>query len=205
MSLVFATVALGTLGALIYKNNIEETPGVSIVSNMNNKKYKVVPGNDRQSAADTLATLEIKTNNFIKKASVMFPNDPHIQKLKSGWSGKISEIPMSDTIAYALGKEDVFICLRDERGKIQDIDDLFFVLLHELSHVSNSSYGHDDNFWKNFRRTLEIADKTGDLPYKNYDTFPTVVCGKSISSSPMTCVVEGTCRSEIHPLRPSNK
>ena len=202
MSFAFASIALGTLGALIYKNSTEETTNIGVISNVNGKEYKVIPSGDRQGAADMLATLEHKARDFMKRAASMFPSDHHISRLASNWTGRLSEIPQSDTIAYALEKKDIFICVRDSRGVIQDVNDLFFVLLHELSHIQNDTYGHGEDFWKNFKRTLEIANKLGCLPYKNYDKYSVTVCGKTISSNPMSCVQNGECFSELRPLRP---
>ena len=131
MSFVFASVALGTLGALIYKDRLQ-TNTVEVKSNANGKTYKVLNTGNVEEAADTLATLENKARTFIDKASRAFPEDKQVKRVIKYWTGTLGEIPQSDTIAYALEKKDVFICVRDSTGKIQDIDDLFFVLLHEL-------------------------------------------------------------------------
>ena len=205
MSFVFATVALGTLGALIYKDKVDDNT-VDVKSSINGKTYKVLNSGDTLAAADTLAVLENKARDFVAKASKSYPTDSQIRRITKYWTGTLSEIPQSDTIAYALEKKDVFICVRDSAGNVQDIDDLFFVLLHELSHIQNDTYGHDDKFWNQFKKTLEIANKLGCLPYKDYDNYHVTVCGKVISSNPMTCVAKGECFSElkkIKPLRPS--
>ena len=197
MAFVIAAALTG-LGALAYMNSTRTRTTV-VVSRVNGKKYNVVPSEDMQSAADTLAVLETRAKDFIRKVSEAFPND----SLKvSRWSGTISEIRGEGTIAYALDKTDIYMCIRDSNGVIQDIDDLFFVLLHELSHVSNKTYGHGDDFWKQFKRTLEIASHLGALSYKNYDKYHVDVCGKTISSNPMTCVMKKECFSELRPLRP---
>ncbi|AGE57417.1 hypothetical protein PBCVNEJV4_600L [Paramecium bursaria Chlorella virus NE-JV-4] len=202
MSIVFATVALGTIGALIYKDNVVDN-SIDVKSSVNGKTYKVLNTGDIIAAADTLAVLENKARDFVDKASKAYPSETQIKRIMKYWTGTLSEIPQSETIAYALEKKDVFICVRDSAGNIQDIDDLFFVLLHELSHIQNDTYGHDDKFWKQFKKTLEIANKLGSLPYKDYDNYNVMVCGKVISSNPMTCVSRGECFSEIlKPIRP---
>jgi len=201
MAFVFATVALGTLGALVYKDKIVDNT-IEVQSDINGKTYKVLNYGDTVSAANTLAILDNKARDFIDKASAAYPTDAHIKRITSNWTGTLGEIPQTDTIAYALEKKDIFICVRDSTGTIQNIDDLFFVLLHELSHIQNDTYGHDDKFWKQFKRTLEIANKTGCLPYKDYDNYHVMVCGKVISSNPMTCVSRGECFSELKPIRP---
>ena len=202
MSLVFTSIALGTLGELIFKENIEKSAKIDVVSAVNNKKYAVIQKGNYVEAADMLASLEDKARAFIAAAAARYPNDKTIKRIQKYWTGTISEIPQSETIAYALDKRDLFMCVRDNAGNVQQLDDLLFVLLHELSHIMNSTYGHDAPFWKQFKRTLEMANKLGYLPYKNYDDYSVTVCGKQINANPSTCVYNGQCESELTPIRP---
>ena len=201
MSFVFSSIALTTLGALIFKDSLEKSADVQVISNVNGKKYAVLPSGDTAAAADMLATLEDKTREFFAAAVNKYPKDSTIKKIQKQF-GSLTEIPQSDTIAYTLDKKDLFICLRDKAGNFQDIDDLFFVLLHELAHVTNSSYGHDEKFWKQFKKILEMAVELEFLPYKNYENYSVVVCGKTINSNPSSCVYQGSCESELTPIRP---
>jgi hypothetical protein len=206
MVAVFTAISLTTLGALIFKENIEKSAKIDVVSAVNNKKYAVIQTGDYVAAADMLASLEDKARAFIAAASEKYPNDNTIKRIQKYWTGTISEIPQSDTIAYALEKRDLFMCVRDNAGNVQQLDDLLFVLLHELSHIMNTSYGHDAHFWKQFKRTLEMANKLGYLPYVNYDDYSVQVCGKTINANPATCVFNGQCESELSdltPIRPS--
>jgi len=195
----FATIALGTLGALIFRNHIENA---EVVSPINNKKYRVLKRENYIDAANTLAVLEDRARMFIIEATAKYPDDVTLKRIQKYWTGTISEIPQSETIAYALEKKDLFMCVRDDNGNIQNTDDLLFVLLHELSHIMNSSYGHDERFWKQFKKVLEMANDLGYLPYENYDQKSVKVCGKTITSNPATCVFNGTCVSELKPIRP---
>jgi hypothetical protein len=202
MAAVFTAISLTTLGALIFKDNVEKSGKIDVISSVNNKKYSVIKTGDYTAAADMLASLEDKARAFIAAASVKYPNDTTIKRIQKYWTGSLTEIPQSDTIAYALDKKDLFICVRDNAGNIQQLNDLLFVLLHELSHIQNISYGHDAPFWKQFKRTLEMANKLGYLPYVNYDQYSVTVCGKTINANPATCVFNGSCDSELAPLRP---
>jgi hypothetical protein len=195
----FVAIALGTLGALVYKNR---TPEESVVSLVNGRKYSVVKTGDYRSAADQLARLEDKARAFIEAATTAYPDDRNVRRIQKHWTGTISEIPQTETIAYAIEKKELYMCVRDAKGEVQSLDDLLFVLLHELSHIMNETYGHGDDFWKQFKKTLEMANKLGYLPYKDYDSYSVKVCGKQISSNPMTCVNRGECYSELKPIRP---
>ena len=202
MAAVFTSIALTTLGALVFKDTLEKSEKIDVISSVNNKTYAVVRTGDYVAAADMLASLEDKARNFIAAASAKYPNDLTIKRIQKYWTGTISEIPQSETIAYALEKKDLFMCIRDNAGNVQQLDDLLFVLLHELSHIQNITYGHDASFWKQFKRTLEMANKLGYLEYKNYDDYSVQVCGKQINANPATCVFNGSCDSELAPLRP---
>jgi hypothetical protein len=170
---------------------------------VNGKTYHVIPSGNIQKAADTLALLENHAKDFLGKIDASMYDDTTFFKKTSRWSGTISEIPISsESIAYSLDKTDIFMCIRDQDGHIHEFDDLFFVLLHEIAHTQNDTYGHDDGFWKVFKQLLELANKVGALRFKNYDRQSVVVCGKRIESNPMSCVVERECFSELRPIRP---
>lgn len=205
MAAVFTIISLSTLGALVFKENMDKSGKIDVMSTVNNKKYAVIRTGNYVAAADMLASLEDKAREFIAAASAKYPADKTIKRIQKYWTGTISEIPQSETIAYALEKRDLFMCVRDDAGNVQKLDDLLFVLLHELSHVMNTSYGHDASFWKQFKKTLEMANKLGFLAYKNYDNYSVMVCGKQINANPSTCVFNGSCESElsdITPIRP---
>lgn len=201
MSHVFAAISMATLGALMYKDSRSEE--IDVVSSVNGKTYKVLRVGNFKEAADMLAALEDKARAFVDAASKKYPKDDNIRRIKKYWTGTITEIPQSDTIAYAIDKKELYMCIRDSTGRVQKLDDLLFVLLHELSHIMNPSWGHDESFWKQFKRTLEIANELGYLPYRDYDNYSVSVCGKNITSNPMTCVVRGECYSELKPIRPN--
>lgn len=199
MAAVFTTIIAGTLGALVFANNVRR---VNVV--VNAKTYKVIKSGDYLKAAKMLSDLEKRARSFISTAAVEYPKDITIKRIQRYWTGTITEIPQSETIAYALDKKDLFMCVRCKDGNIQNIDDLMFVLLHELSHIMNSTFGHDDAFWKQFKKVLEMANVLGYLPFEDYDAKSVTVCGKVITSNPASCVFNGKCDSELtmRPIRP---
>jgi hypothetical protein len=200
MSITFAAISLATLGALVYKNHAATR---TVVSPVNGKSYVVIDTGNYEGAANMLARLEDASRSFIDAAIAAYPQDTRMRRVKKLWTGTLSEIPQSDTIAYTIEKRTLYICVRDAAGNIQNFEDLMFVLLHELSHMMNPSFGHDDSFWTQFKKTLEIANQLGYLPYKDYDDYSVTVCGKTITSNPMSCVAKGECFSSLRPLRPN--
>lgn len=93
----------------------------------------------------------------------------------------------SHDTAYTLGKgRQTFICLRDRSNpqKLVDEDLLFFVLLHEASHMANKKYGHDTEFWTIFKFLLREAHLAGVYQPHDYSRAPTVYCGLKLDYNP---------------------
>lgn len=93
--------------------------------------------------------------------------------------------------SYVIDKGDVFaMCLRDpNNNNIVDVsnnmNELNFVLIHEMAHLFTSTYGHDAMFWNNFKFMLNeasIADLYTPVDYKK-NKRP--YCGIVISYSPL--------------------
>ena len=79
--------------------------------------------------------------------------------------------------------EKIGICVRYKNKKVNE-NSLFFVLLHELAHIMSESYGHTEEFWRNFKYLIEISIRYNLYKYENYNTNPTNMCGTEISSTP---------------------
>lgn len=91
--------------------------------------------------------------------------------------------------SYVIDKGDVFaMCLRDPR-KNNQLDDnynsLTFVLVHELSHIFCSEWGHTDLFWNNFKFLLQEAVEIGIYTSVDYKRVGSPYCGIVISYSPL--------------------
>lgn len=181
---------------------------ITVVSSVNGKAYRVLPRPDAQLAADALARLENKIRDFLDRADRIAPGDKRLANIRGRWSGTLTEIDGSNNIAYSTSKRDVSICVRDPSGAIDDPDNSMFVLLHEISHIANDDWGHADSFWADFQWILEVAERVGAYRYRGFEDAPQTYCGKTLSSSPLTCVKTGTCTpsfaltSSIKPLRP---
>jgi hypothetical protein len=67
--------------------------------------------------------------------------------------------------SYVQDKGIVFaMCMREKvsgMNLLHDKNILEFVLLHEMSHLSNDTIGHDNLFWMNFKVMLTIAKNLG--------------------------------------------
>ncbi len=187
------TVLLWVIGLLCAFIFISVQSSVWRTSSISGAAYYVKNKPDSQQAADHLALLDTMVKRLLSMAD---QNDPRIQNIHARWSGTLSETPdTADNVAYSLGKNSIFICVREKDGRLTDINTGMFVLLHELAHVSTDSYGHTKEFWKNMKYLLEVADEFGIYKYVNHDTHAESLCGRALGTNPLTCVKNKTCAS----------
>ena len=90
--------------------------------------------------------------------------------------------------SYVDEKGKVFaICLREKlsgNNNFQNMHDLHFVVLHELSHMATYSYGHEKDFWTNFKFILTEADKAGLHKPVDYSLNPINYCKLVVNYNP---------------------
>lgn len=143
---------------LIYKSNEVKY----IESKLNSQKYVVLNKYDSNNAADLLAEISIR----LKKLQ-NYLNINHKNKLSNNIdnrfnSNNISEgSPDTKYTSYTVNKgEKMVFCIRDKKTKkLHDINLMMYVSIHELSHVSCDTIGHGEEFTKNFKFLLEVAEK----------------------------------------------
>ena len=169
-------------------------------SDVTGRSYRVLDLPDAQEAADALASLELAAEQFLTDAESVAPGDPRLANVRERWSRRLREIDGSDNIAYTVTKRDVSLCVRRPGGGAvyDDPRSGMFVLLHELAHVANDGWGHGRTFWDDFQWVLELADRTKAYAYQNFESTPKTYCGKDLTSSPLTCVKNGSCKPKLN-------
>jgi hypothetical protein len=149
-------------------------------SSIDSQVYRVLDLPDKQLAADRLARLRAKMEAFLKTV-------PITQNVK--FKPVLYEsVQDSEYTSYTVNKgSEIHMCLRerDENNRFIDENTLFFVALHELSHVITVSIGHTDEFWNNFRMLLDHAVKGGYYKYHAYHVVPQKYCGLIIKDTPL--------------------
>ncbi len=164
------------------------------------KEYYVKNMKNSAKVADRLAELEVHLRKFLNEAAIMYPEDPLIKNIRRRWNGTLAETAdHSKDIAFSVGKDAIFVCLRKEDGMtIEDFNTSVFVLIHELAHVATNSWGHKPEFWANMRSLLEMAEQTGFYKYQDFGGEDVVTyCNRKLGSNPLTCVKNGQCRSAL--------
>jgi len=93
-------------------------------------------------------------------------------------------------VSYAWKKgEEIGYCLRERESgnyNLHDIDLLFFVNLHEISHLASTGYdtNHENGFWFNFKIILDEAINAGIYNPINFRKTPYRYCGIDIKYNP---------------------
>jgi len=63
--------------------------------------------------------------------------------------------------SYTINKTYVFICLKDQHGKLYHQNQLTLVILHEIAHALCDEIGHTEKFQNILDELLESAEKEG--------------------------------------------
>lgn len=91
-------------------------------------------------------------------------------------------------VSFNINKgEHISLCLRDfiNPDEFHNFNDIMFVAIHELAHSTAISYGHDDEFWYNFKILLEHAIEFNLYTFKDYKNSPVNYCSMSITYTPL--------------------
>ena len=159
-------------------------------SNTNDKYYLVKDTKNKYNKVELIDKLfnslnvlleELKNSNYDFKDI----NIEEIQeKIKN--SEILENITDSDT-SYTVNKEEkIILCLADrENDNLYSYNLLMYVLIHELAHILNTTYGHDDNFKKTFRFILEKAIELNLYTYEDYKNNPVNYCGLILNTNIM--------------------
>jgi hypothetical protein len=88
--------------------------------------------------------------------------------------------------AYTENKGDlIMICIRTPDGKLQDINTLMFILLHEVTHIITTELDHPVAFWNNFLWIIKNAVQAGIYNPVNYAKNNVTYCGHKITFNPL--------------------
>lgn len=158
-----------------------------IQSNVDKKYYRVRNEKDKVQAADTLARLNSKIETFLKNLTKKYPHQERVKRLMKRYKPRrLHERPEKSTYAaYSVDKgNDIFVCIREKNNGplINDMNNLMYVMLHELAHVMTISVGHTDEFWENYKFLIEEAIAANAYTYEDYDKRYTEYCGLQLQN-----------------------
>ena len=110
-------------------------------------------------------------------------DDPMLATLKTRLRARPPKlVHTSDRAGFSQNKgEIVGICLTeaaDKNNSSEYINNLFYVLIHELAHIGAEEYGHTDKFWVLFSSLRQHAQDANLLSIVDRDS---AVCGQPLT------------------------
>lgn len=169
-----------------------------IIFNLNNQDYKVNKFDDSKKAAEIFERINfniLRLLNHLDKKYLQNENYNNliilngIRKLKNKYHiDNVKEnFPNKNETSYTIDKGKIIaICLRSlHEKKLHTINDITFVVIHELAHIFTSEFGHTKLFWKNFKFLLEESVEIKIYEPVNYKFNPSKYCGLTIKYSPL--------------------
>lgn len=173
--------------AMFIQNNYNNLTYVT--SKVDDRRYLVRNIKDKQEAADVLATINQKLSKLKVHLEKKYPNDERIKRLQTNYIPEnICESAAHDqNTSYSVNKgEKVVFCIRSkENDKLEDINTLTFVAIHEMGHLASGTVGHNQEFWDNFEFLLKEAISIGLYEKVEYSKNPQSYCGIQITDSPV--------------------
>ena len=152
----------------------------------NNKQYKVQESNNSEIKANMLSELDIKIRKIVEN---MKNNDLPNKEIADRTYSKmlnieLREIPKNENGAgYTINKSHIYLCLYNkDTNKLNVIDDVMFVLLHEVAHIMSLSFGHGEEFKKNFDFIVKLAVKINLWNKKDYSEDNVNICGVNVTN-----------------------
>lgn len=165
-------------------NNINYLEAAKLLNKVdNNLIYLINYINNKYKNIDTFLYIpEYKKNeikNIIKKINSRYKSE----SLNENFPTKKGK-----NVSYNINKgEEISLCLRDYNNTSQfhKFNDIMFVAIHELAHSCTVSYGHDNEFWNNFKFLLYNAIESGIYINYNYKKNPVEYCSMQITYNPI--------------------
>ena len=168
----------------------------------NGTKYKVQDNSDQEiqtKKADLLSELDSRIRKLVKNCEEnQLPNKIISERLSHRMEKiEIREIPENEKGAgYTINKGHIYLCLYDEeKGKLNNIEDIMFVLMHELGHIASVSYGHGTEFKKNFDFIVKLCAKLKLWDKQDYSKESVDICGIEVTNG--NCDNEACTKSNL--------
>jgi Zn-dependent protease with chaperone function len=143
---------------------------------------------EREVVGNIISVLQKQANALVTHVQHEYPTDARASRLVGKWKdNSIHEMEHAtkDIFAYNVNKgENIFVCVHDEHNKLNTLNELFFVVMHEMAHIMTRDFEHNDEFWESFRLLIRTATKRKLFQNINYGEKPTYFCGHHIDHNP---------------------
>ena len=182
LKIVFSLLVMGILyNTLTYNRDY-----TTVKSSVDNKEYLVRKLPDKLEAANKLAVISSELKQLID--SLDESEIEGISQLRENFDPEnITENgPDGKYKAYSVNKgEQLSLCLRDAKtNEFIDKNLIYFIAIHELSHIMTDEIGHTPKFWNNMKFLLKEANKLNIYLPIDYNKTNVEYCGMLIKSTP---------------------
>ena len=157
-----------------------------VKSTTDQREYLVRNLNDKQEAADLLASVTKDLKTLVHHMMAKFPDMPDVKQLYTNFNpNSISEGSVdSGYTSYSVNKgEKIILCIRQKNQTFVDKNTILYVAIHELGHLMTPEIGHTPSFWKNFKFILNEAVLLKLYVKTDYAEEPEDYCGIKITNS----------------------
>ena len=154
--------------------------------------FKMADYKNKRDAAEFLKSISVGTRKFIDNLVDKYPKNPAVKRLSKRFKIKnIAEVDPRNgdgATSFVVNKgAEIGFCIRSQEHPEQftDTNPTKFVVLHELSHLASKSYGHNEEFKRNFIFLLNEANKQGFYQDTDFSRNPYTYCGLVIDERPV--------------------
>lgn len=142
---------------------------------------------DPTKTVKVLSDLRTRALRLVDVLREKYPNDERVKRL-SRWNGIIHETEHTANGVFGYnvnkGAGGVSVCVHNRMGEPNRFNDLFFVVMHEMSHIMTEAYEHDHKFWNSFRLLIKEATKNGLFVNVDYKKHPSRFCDGYLMDNP---------------------
>lgn len=135
-----------------------------------------------------------KLLQFYNKLLVFLPSDdPRTERLKARFNiNRIYEVYPNNIqydTSFTINKgEEMGVCVRsgEDFYKIEKLEVILFVFIHELAHIMSITEQHTNEFWTNFKYLLKVSYDNNLLPGPiDYSENPEAYCSLVVDYNPV--------------------
>lgn len=156
------------------------------IKTRDNFSFQVRDMPDKNNAAELLSLLR---NNMLKLFNECLNDKSDYKPFIEKSIIKMKDIVIkentkySEHTSYTVNKGDeLVVCLRSKKtGQMHDINDISYVIIHEMSHMICPEIGHTQLFGDINKYMLKKAIDIGIYKYKDYSINPIEYCGLDLN------------------------
>lgn len=164
---------------------------ILVKSDIDGRYYRVLEKSGKFQA-DRLATVNKRITrlvdfmvNTVSSSEKYKDYKQGILRLKRVYTPVIlmeNSLENAKNVAFTVNKgEELHLCIKEK----DTLNDLMFVVLHELAHICNKTQGHDTSFVDYFKFIIRQAVESGVYQFVDYSRDPVNFCDTPIKNTPV--------------------